>query len=194
MKKAKKALLLALCAVLLVGATIAGTVAYLTSNPEPVVNTFTVGNVTITLDETDVDLYGVKDGETPVKANQYKLIPGHTYLKDPTVHVAADSEDCHIFVKIENGLAGAATLNMSSEWHKIFEDGNTSIWVYGTAAAAAVVTKNSNVTPFDKFTFDTDANPSTYADANITVTAYAIQADTLNGKPPAEIWALFSQN
>ena len=42
MKKAKKILALLLCAVLLVGATIAGTVAYLTDE-KAVVNTFTVG-------------------------------------------------------------------------------------------------------------------------------------------------------
>ena len=54
MKKTKKALLLSLCAVMLVTASVLGTMAYLTSTDE-VVNTFTVGNVAITLDETDVD-------------------------------------------------------------------------------------------------------------------------------------------
>ena len=49
MKKAKKVLLLALCAVLLVGATIAGTVAYLTSTTTEVKNTFTAGKVQILL-------------------------------------------------------------------------------------------------------------------------------------------------
>ena len=43
MKNAKKVLLLVLCAVLLVGASVAGTVAYLTAT-DSVENTFTVGN------------------------------------------------------------------------------------------------------------------------------------------------------
>ena len=50
MKTKSKALLLTLCAVLLVAASVMGTMAYLTST-DKVENTFTVGNVKITLDE-----------------------------------------------------------------------------------------------------------------------------------------------
>ena len=92
MKKTSKALLLSLCTVLLVTASVLGTMAYLTSQDQ-VVNTFTVGNVAITLDETDVDVNGDKDSEDRVKANEYKLLPGHTYTKDPIVHVHADSDN-----------------------------------------------------------------------------------------------------
>ena len=45
MKKAKKVLTLLLCAALLVGATITGTLAFLTQTTETVTNTFTVGKV-----------------------------------------------------------------------------------------------------------------------------------------------------
>lgn len=95
MKTKTKALILAVCAVLLVVTTVFATVAFLTSTAT-VTNTFTFGKVAITLDETDVDLYGVKDGDSRVAKNDYKLIPGHTYIKDPTVHVAADSEESYI--------------------------------------------------------------------------------------------------
>ena len=54
MKTAKKAMLMTLCAIILVVATVFGTMAYLTSTDE-VNNTFTVGNVKITLDEAKVD-------------------------------------------------------------------------------------------------------------------------------------------
>lgn len=57
MKTRSKALLLSLCAVLLVAASVFGTMAYLTSN-DSVVNTFTVGSVSITLDEADVKTDG----------------------------------------------------------------------------------------------------------------------------------------
>ena len=57
MKKKTKALMLVLCAVLLVTASVLGTMAYLTSTDQ-VVNTFTVGKVAITLDEAQVDLDG----------------------------------------------------------------------------------------------------------------------------------------
>lgn len=97
MKTRTKALLLAMCAVLLVVTTVMATLAFLTSQTEVVKNTFTVGNVKITLDEAKVDEYGVEvAGADRVLTNEYKLMPGHTYVKDPTVHVAADSENSYI--------------------------------------------------------------------------------------------------
>lgn len=105
MKQAKKVLLLVLCAVLLVGASVAGTVAYLTSQ-DAVTNTFTVGNVKIELDEAKVNEDGQyeTDHSNRVKANEYKLIPGMTYIKDPTVTVKAGSDKAYIrmLVKVEN--------------------------------------------------------------------------------------------
>ena len=95
MKTRTKALLLVMSALLLVVSTVFATMAFLTSKDE-VKNTFTVGKVAITLDETDVDIYGEEAGTERVKANEYKLLPGHTYIKDPTVHVKANSEDSYI--------------------------------------------------------------------------------------------------
>ena len=100
MKTKSKALLLTLCAVLLVAASVMGTMAYLTST-DKVENTFTVGNVKITLDEAKVDTDGTL--ATPaerVKANEYKLLPGHTYTKDPTVTVKAVSESSYVRMKV----------------------------------------------------------------------------------------------
>ena len=96
MNKLKKTLVLVCCAALLVCISVGATVAYLTSKTDVVNNTFTVGKVTITLDETDVNEEGEKDSDNRVKTNEYKLMPGHTYIKDPTVHVAADSEPSYI--------------------------------------------------------------------------------------------------
>lgn len=100
MKKAKKIVALLLCAVLLIGASVAGTLAFLTSKAT-VTNSFTVGKVVLGedgkagLDEAKVDEYGVAvTPATRVTENTYKLIPGHTYTKDPTVHVGANSEAC----------------------------------------------------------------------------------------------------
>ncbi len=96
MKKAKKILTLALCAALLVCISVGATVAYLTSQTEEVKNTFTVGKVAIDLDEAKVDVYGKEVGTDRVKANAYKLMPGHKYVKDPTVTVKANSEASYI--------------------------------------------------------------------------------------------------
>ena len=95
MKTKSKALLLALCAVLLVAASVLGTMSYLTSQDE-VTNTFTVGSVSITLDEAKVNTDGtyVTDKDNRTDTNDYHLLPGHSYIKDPTIHVAQNSEDC----------------------------------------------------------------------------------------------------
>ena len=95
MKNNRKALLLVLCAVMMITASIFGTLAYLTDT-KTATNTFTVGSVTITLDETDVDVMGVKDSDNRVMNNSYKLLPGQSYTKDPTVTVLAKSEESYV--------------------------------------------------------------------------------------------------
>ncbi len=95
MKTKSKALLLTLCAVLLVAASVLGTMAYLTST-DTVTNTFTVGKVEIKLDETDV----TNQTGPRVQANSYKLMPGTTYTKDPTVTVRAGSEESYVRMKV----------------------------------------------------------------------------------------------
>lgn len=104
MRNKSKALLLMLCAVLLIATSVLGTFAYLTDT-EGVTNTFTVGQVGLVLDEADTD--NSKEGVTTEgrdKANKYHLLPGHTYVKDPTVTVDTGSEDSYIrmMVKVEN--------------------------------------------------------------------------------------------
>lgn len=100
MKTKSKALLLTLCAVLLIAASVLGTMAYLTSSAE-VKNTFTVGKVEIKLDEAKVNADGIPvEGAARVTANSYKLMPGNTYTKDPTVTVKAGSEESYVRMKV----------------------------------------------------------------------------------------------
>ncbi|MBQ8599966.1 MAG: hypothetical protein IJ407_01100 [Clostridia bacterium] len=94
--KKLKVLGLSLCAVLLIAASVLGTLAYLTAQ-DTVTNTFTVGQVDITLDETKVTPDGVPvEGVPRVKENNYHLIPGMTYVKDPTMTVVKGSEKSYV--------------------------------------------------------------------------------------------------
>lgn len=105
MKTARKALMLILCAALLVSATVMGTLAYLTDD-DAVTNTFSVGNIKMILDEEDTDGSATQvTTQGRDRANAYKLMPGHEYTKDPTIHVDATSEACYLFVKVTNGIA-----------------------------------------------------------------------------------------
>lgn len=120
MKTKSKALLLTLCAVLLVAASVLGTMAYLTSSAE-VKNTFTVGKVEIKLDETDV----TNPTGPRVTANSYKLMPGTTYTKDPTVTVKAGSEESYVRMKVTfNNATDIIALCTDPEFA---EDGPTGV-------------------------------------------------------------------
>ncbi len=189
MKKTLKALILCLCAVLLVVASIMGTMAYLTSN-DTVKNTFTVGNVAITLDEADVKTDGTyeTDATARVDTNEYKLLPGHTYIKDPTIHVDANSEDCWLFVKVENGISDiedtASTIanQMAADWTLV--SGEANVYAY-----KSTVSKSADVKVFDNFKIKGDVDNTAlaaYAEKTIVVTAYAVQADGFN--TAAEAW------
>lgn len=81
----KKTLALVLALTLLVAGVVGGTLAWLTDRTAEVKNTFTVGDINIDLTETTAD---------------YKMVPGNTIAKDPTVTVKANSEACWLFVKV----------------------------------------------------------------------------------------------
>ena len=178
--KAKKVLALVLCAALLVAGSVAATLAYLMST-DTVTNTFTIGNVTITLDETDVDVYGVQDGTTRVKENTYKLIPGHTYTKDPIIHVQGGSEACYVFVEVVDQIAAIQDTDTVAE--QMIANGWTvlkgNVWYKATAVDARNVpeTQFEDVAVFGSFKIKGDANVADFNGNTITVTAYAVQAD-----------------
>lgn len=129
-KTKTKALLMSLCAVLLVAASVLGTMAYLTDSKD-VKNTFTVGNVAIKLDEAKVDENGTqvvdKDGNpvARVTENDYKLLPGHTYVKDPTVTVLTPSVASYVRMKVTFNKASALiAMCTNPDWE---EDAPTEI-------------------------------------------------------------------
>lgn len=98
-RKRAPRILLVLCLMLVVMVgSIAGTVAWLTDKTDEVKNTFTVGDINITLKET------VKPDGTTVEAGvadwSAQMIPGKTYSKNPTVTVKANSVDCYLFVEV----------------------------------------------------------------------------------------------
>ena len=214
MKTKRKALLLTFCAVLLVVASVLGTIAYLTSQDE-VKNTFTVGQVAINLDEAKV----TEDGKpvTPaerVKANSYKLLPGHTYTKDPTVTVLKGSESSYIKMTVTFTKANELDAIFAPDGAKltsIFKGYDGDKWIakgdtkdadantrtYEFWYKDAVGAPNGNVALdalFDSITVPSTINNDqlkAIAGMTITVNAYAIQADGFENAEKA--WAAFSE-
>lgn len=236
--KTRKIVALLLCAVLLVGASVMGTLAYLTDKTNDVTNTFkTVGKVHFDddpettdlnegLTESYVDVYGEKylkagegDNAEPVEVdnqaaadrvngNEYKLMPGHTYIKDPELKIADDSEACWVFAHVENGLA-----SVKDEEGIIVEDGDKSIKAQMTALGWELVDETEDIwgyqTKIEKDPKDADGKPvaktvpvfntitikddveaddlEKFQNKTIVITAYAVQADGFD--TAADAWA-----
>lgn len=204
----KKKILVACLCVALAVLTVAGTtLAYLTSQ-DKVTNTFTVGNVKITLDEKDTD-DSTPNAERD-KANAYLLMPGKNYEKDPTVHVANTSENSWIFVKVENGISTfeAASSTDANGYKSIADQIKANDWTELTGVTGVTgvyykefskpdnTTGNTDWVVFRNFQISDTANSvegwSTIgADNNIVVTAYAIQKEGFN--TAAAAWAEVSK-
>ena len=195
----KKKLMTVLALVLVIAMSVAGTYAYLTS-ADKVVNTFTVGDVKIKLDEAKANPDGsLVANADRVKANSYKLLPGHTYNKDPMVTVLKGSESS--YVKMTVTFSNAAELDAifdpnGATLTSIFNGYDSTNWIYkGNTENAdntrtyefwykeTVAAPNADVALdalFDSITVPGTINNdqlATIKDMTITVNAYAIQAD-----------------
>ena len=168
---ASKTLVLALAVMLIVGATIGGTVAWLTAQTPSVTNTFTVGDINITLNETKSD---------------FKMVPGNVIDKDPVVTVVDGSEDCYLFVKIEKSttLDKYISYTVASGWTELDNvDG-----VYYRVVNATDGTKSFSVLANDQVTVnegvtkaDMEALKAEGAtQPTLTFTAYAVQKDNID--------------
>ncbi len=148
-KKVLTTIAIVMSAVLLVVGSIAGTVAYLRSTAE-VVNTFTYGKVAITMDETLIGADGLAPatGNTQrVTGNRYKLMPGTTYVKDPVIHVGAESEDMYLFLKVDNGVAGLAVTDPAKQDLTIHNQLLANGWkIYTTEENVAYKTESTHTT------------------------------------------------
>ena len=166
----KKLGLMAASVALIASAVLFGTLAYFTDS-ESVANTFTVGNIDIQLDEAVVNNYGepmngnnVVNGyidangnivdnapvvdrtqdpadATEKEGNSYKLVPGRTYVKDPTMTVVAGSEPAYVrmlvtishievFDAIFDAMDNATNQVDKPELTDIFNGHDNTVWEY----------------------------------------------------------------
>ena len=169
----KKTLALVLALTLLVAGVVGGTLAWLTDQTAEVKNTFTVGDINIGLTETTTD---------------YKMVPGNTIAKDPTVTVKANSEACWLFVQVtkSENLDTFITYAIAEGWTEL-QDGVYYREVPASAAdqtfsvlADNAVTVNNTVTKTMLETAKTDA-------PTLTFQAYAVQED--NVASASDAWA-----
>ena len=191
-----KAFAVILAAVLILGGTIGGTMAWLIDDTTPVLNVFTDSDINIELTETkDLDL---------------KMIPGYTITKDPKVTVNAGSEDCYLFVKVEKSenyseYLADYVMNDGADWKPL--DGVSDVYYKEVASSDKdqefVVLEGNKVTVLDSVTKkDMDKIDGINSDGTkdetelknrptLTFTAYAVQRNKTNNTPftPVEAWA-----
>ena len=196
----KKWALIVVSAMLLVCVSVGATIAYLTST-DKVVNTFTVGTVAIKLDEAEANKDGsLVEGAARVKGNEYKLLPGHTYNKDPMVTVLKGSEPSYIKMTVTFSKAneldaifaptgadltsifnGYDAANWIAKGNTKIADDNTrtyEFWYKETVGAPDGDVALDAL--FDSITVPgtiTKEQLATIEGMTITVNAYAIQAD-----------------
>ncbi len=179
----KKLLIVTIVALVLAISCVVGTFAYLAVRTKTITNTFTSGNVAITLDETT--------------GTSYKMIPGDTITKNPVVTVKAGSEASWVFVKVVSDTKAVSALTYSV--NTTAGEGETIVWtklegvdnVYyaevgdlsgqgATDVKIEVIEGNVvNVKNIDAETLK-DAEGAT-----ISITAYAIQKDGLTSATAA---------
>lgn len=161
-----KAFAAVLALVLVLGCALGGTVAWLVAKSDPVVNTFTYGDINIALTETT--------GE------DYKIIPGVDIAKDPKVTVKADSEACWLFVKVEETgtfVDGKVTYSVADGWTAL--TGQPGVYYREVGAVTAdtdfYVLKDNVVKVSDTLTKEDIKDIPT--GPTLTFTAYAVQKD-----------------
>lgn len=118
MKKKIVSLVLVFALALALG--IGGTLAWLTATSDEVVNTFTVGNITLTIAEPDaVDTD--EDGDY-----DFKILPGSTVAKNPQLTVDVGSEKCYVYACITNTVKVRDTVVVSPI---IATSGDEGYWI-----------------------------------------------------------------
>ena len=210
---AKKIMAMVLAVVLLMTATVAGTIAWLKDSTDTVENTFTVGEVDISLKESPytaatpstAEVYGEPAEGTD---NKYPAIPGNTYKKDPVVSVTNDSEKCYLFVKFEYSedadtyLNYTSTLTTANGWTKLDTASSEGAEVWYRIVEKDATVKSWNLLAdlggdyeagitleIDPDAVDSD-NMTDAAAQSLKWTAYAVQYE--NVADAAEAWQLIN--
>ena len=184
------AILLAL--VLAIVCAVGGTLAWLISKTDSVVNTFTYGDINIDLYEHGYNASENNLEKSKVKSvDNYKIIPGVDLPKDPTVEVKANSEACWLFVKVEEeNWNEKVTYEIANGWNAL--TGQTDVYYREVGAVTEDtsfnVLKDNEVTVSDTLTKEDIKGITT--NPTLTFTAYAVQKDGIT--TAADAWAKIS--
>ena len=213
--KKKKTLLAAV--ILLLIFVVGGAIAYFTDT-ETKTNTFTIGNVDITLTEDGWDaLPDSNSNNIPDDAED--MLPGKSVTKDPVVNNVSTKTPAYVFVKVEvpcTSIVAPATTSeeifvytLNAGWTELSSEavactsGGTATHVYyygsnGTLTTLAKAANASTPTPTTNPVFSSimlrttlKGNEGLDTQKQVVVTGYGIQTEGLSNVTPANVWANF---
>ena len=197
----KRVLTLIICIVLTAAISIGGTIALLQDRTKPLVNTFTFGNVTITLTQEGIT------GPQTINA-------GGKYGNNPVFTVNANSEASYLFIQIKeenNALENGGkfvnyTFDTSTEtngvkWTKLTttaEDGDVYYYEMANATDASALVFNKLFTETDGKIYTTANYKNGDVDAlgtknpTISITGYAVEKTIFATEtdPVSAAWAI----
>lgn len=172
---------------MVVGCAVDGTVAWLVSESESSVSTFTLGDININL-----------TGES--ESQPLKIIPGVKIERSLKVTVERNSEACWLFVKVEetnwpafrdtNGTAKVSySVNVPNDWKAL--EGNPGVYYHEVSAKNAKdgveYDVNCNVTVSQMLTKAEVNSIASGTQPQLSFTAYAVQYDGIGDAATA--WA-----
>ena len=193
-----KMFVMMLALVLVFGCAVGGTIAWLTAETAPVVNTFTYGDINIELFEHNYIASSNTLGSTEVdKVDDYTIIPGVNLPKDPTVRVKAKSEACWLFVRVEQTgtfVKDKVTYSVKTGtdgWTQLTDkDGKTVEGVYYREVGAVAQNTEFKILTNDQVTVSDTLTKNDIKDITgnqvLKFTAYAVQKDGI--KDAATAW------
>ena len=175
----KKTLLTIVLTVLICCTVMGTTLALLADKTTAIENTFTVGNIDITLTETGADVNGKQS---------FKMVPGATLTKDPTVTVEANSEACYLYIYVaeaNNTFGDPAEKYVTYTLDGWTELGNAYPGVYYRAVPSSATAQtfsvfSGNVVKVSNKITKSQADALNAVGAQLptlTVTAFAVQSE-----------------
>ncbi len=176
-----KALAVLVAVVLLIGCVVGGTVAWLVAESDPIENIFTVGNINVSLSET---------------SGTYHIVPGVNITKDPKAQVKAGSENCYLFVKVDeeswptftekDGTTRKVDYKLAEGWNKLVDG------VYYREVNKNEANQNFQILKDDQVTVSKNLTKGELdkvsTQPKLTFTVYAVQKEGVNSA--FEAWNL----
>lgn len=199
-----KVLVTLLALTLVLGCVAGGTIAWLTSTPDAIANTFTIGDINISLTGAS-GVFKTNSPNTVSTGTVTTYVPGQVIEANPRVTVEKGSEACFLFIHIveDNNTLGNGKVIQWDLWEP--SEGETSVkWIaveghsgyyyrkvdkLGDTPANYEIFKGSTLTVNEDLKKSDIEKMQTGGYPTITISAAAVQRDNIPNESNDEVAA-----